>query len=71
MLEDESDKLGSEYGSSGTSSFCVFTFSAEESVYGVFASDIFATSLVDYISGVLRLEFLHQQESIYKSGRLL
>ena len=42
FLDDESEKFGSESGSSGTYYFCAFTLNAEYSVAGVSASDVFA-----------------------------
>ena len=40
--DDESDKLGSEYGSSSTFTFCNFSFCFDQSIVGVLGYDIFA-----------------------------
>ena len=52
-LDNESDKFGSEFGSSGMYSFFVFPLYAEEPVAGVFVFDIFAPTGVEYIIGII------------------
>ena len=50
---NESDKFGSESGSSGMYSFCDFPLRAEEYVSGVFSSAIFAPTGVNSKGGQL------------------
>ena len=52
-FEDESDKFGFESGFSGAYSFRAFLLRSEESVAGVFASDIFAPTGVESKGGQL------------------
>ena len=58
LLDDESEELGSESGSSGTWYFFYFFLRDEESVAGVFASDVFAPTGVKYKVGQLLSIFL-------------
>ena len=51
------DKFGSESGSSGTYYFRAFSLRAEDSAYGVFASDIFRPPGIEYKGGRLVLIF--------------
>ena len=51
-LDDESDKLGSDSGSSGTYSSRAFSLRAEESVVGVLGSGVFAPIGVNSVAGI-------------------
>ena len=56
-LNNDSEKFGSESGSSGTYSFCSFPLFDEESVDDDFASDIFSSSRVKSKSGQIVSKF--------------
>ena len=45
-LDNYSDKIGSELGSSGMYSFCTFYLRAEDSVTSVYSSNIFAPTRI-------------------------
>ena len=53
MLDNESNELGSKSGSSGTYYFRYFSLHDEESIAGVFASDVFAPTGVESLVGQL------------------
>ena len=50
-LDNYSDKLGSELGSSGMYSFCTFYLRAEDSVTSVYSSNIFAPTRIESKGG--------------------
>ena len=59
-LNDESDKLGSESGSSGMYSFRAFSLRFDESVVGVFGSDICSAIGFDPNGGISACEIFYQ-----------
>ena len=52
-LDDESEKLGSDSGSSSKYSFCAFSLSFDDSVVIVLGSGVFAPIGVEYKGGQL------------------
>ena len=67
-LNDETDKVGSDSGSSGTYSFCAFYIRFDESIVSgsVLGSDILGPTRVESKGDIFRLTFLYQQESSLK-----
>ena len=68
-LNDESDKLGSDSGSSGTYYFCAFSLCFDESVVSVnvLGSEVFVPTGVEYKCAIFASDYFYQQESSPKA----
>ena len=69
--DDESDKLGSDSGSSGTYYYCNFSLRFDESVVGVLGSNVFAPIGVESKGGIFASDVFVTTVVELKGGQLL
>ena len=70
MLDNESDKLGPDFGFSDTYSFCDFYLCFDKSVVGILGSDVFVPIGVDSKGGIFASGIFLPAGVNSKGGRL-